>query len=202
MKGFADIKSPSIKLLESDVDTDQIIPARFLRTSTSEGLGSYLFFDRRYKSPGLEFDDFPLNSKHYDGETILIAGSNFGCGSSREHAPWALKDFGFKAIIARSFADIFYNNCLLNGLLPIIVDEHCFQRLIQNSSILRISLREQILAAETWQVSFKIDPFARYCLLHGLSELDYLTGSEDAIANFEATHKTRFHSTKGLQGTL
>lgn len=194
MTPFADIQSPTIKLLEDDIDTDQMIPARFLRTSESKGLGAFLFHDRRYAASGLENPDFALSSSRYSGELILVAGRNFGCGSSREHAPWALKDFGIKAIIAESFADIFYNNCLMNGILPIVVNASIHKALSRESSPLTISLKNQNICYRDQIIPFVIDPFSRFCLMHGISELDFIIQNEKAIQQFESISRERIRS--------
>ena len=187
MKPFEDIISFGIKLLEEDVDTDQMVPARFLRTATSSGLGPFLFYDRRFGEDGVVRPDFPLNKPHYRGESILVAGANFGCGSSREHAPWALLDFGIRAVVAPSFADIFHSNCARNGLLAVTVSPADHQVLAQLDEVIIISLARQTISAGEFSAAFAFDPFARYCFLRGLSQLDYLVQQEAQIARFEAT---------------
>src|SRR5918997_4081114 len=172
---------PPIRTLESrtavlpftNIDTDQIIPARFLTTTTKEGLGRQLFADWRYDASGAPQPDFALNRPEAAGCMILVAGRNFGCGSSREHAPWALLDFGFKAVISTEIADIFRNNSLKNGLLPIVVDEAPHRWLIENpGALVRVDLEHASLQLPTGtSVTFPIEAFARYCLLNGTDEL-------------------------------
>ena len=198
MNCFAPIKSRTIKLLDDDIDTDQMIPARFLRTASARGLAPYLFYDKRFTSEGQEVPEFPLSSARYQGETIILAGSNFGCGSSREHAPWALKEFGIQAIISCSFAEIFYNNCLINGILPVQVDADHHQKLRVATQEITICLAEQVLQLDTLRIDFSLDPFARYCLMHGVDELSSIIQCEAAIAQFEQQNRQRIPSLIGL----
>jgi 3-isopropylmalate/(R)-2-methylmalate dehydratase small subunit len=182
------IESKTVALPIDNIDTDQIIAARFLKTTSMEGLGDNLFLDWRYLADGSPNPDFPLNKPSAKGATILIAGDNFGCGSSREHAPWALVQYGFKAIISTSFADIFKGNALKNGLLPIIIPADIHAELIKWSGItLKIDLASQTLTlAGGRTVEFPIDPFAKHCLLEGVDELGYMLQQEPAIAAYEA----------------
>lgn len=182
------IESKTVALPIDNIDTDQIIPARFLKTTSMEGLGDNLFLDWRYLADGSPNPDFPLNKPSAKGATILITGDNFGCGSSREHAPWALVQYGFKAIISTSFADIFKGNALKNGLLPIVIPADIHSELIKWSGItLKIDLASQtVTLAGGRTVEFPIDPFAKHCLLEGVDELGYMIKQEPAIAAYEA----------------
>ena len=182
------IESKTVALPIDNIDTDQIIPARFLKTTSMEGLGDNLFLDWRYLADSSPNPDFPLNKPSAKGATILITGDNFGCGSSREHAPWALVQYGFKAIISTSFADIFKGNALKNGLLPIIIPADIHAELIKWSGItLKIDLASQtVTLAGGRTVEFPIDPFAKHCLLEGVDELGYMIKQEPAIAAYEA----------------
>jgi 3-isopropylmalate/(R)-2-methylmalate dehydratase small subunit len=182
------IESKDVVLPIENIDTDQIIPARFLKTTSMEGLGDNLFLDWRYLADGSPNPDFPLNKPSAKGAQILVTGDNFGCGSSREHAPWALVQYGFKAIISTSFADIFKGNALKNGLLPIIVPADIHAELLKWSGIvLKIDLATQTLTlAGGRTIEFPIDPFAKQCLLEGVDELGYMLKQEPAIAAYEA----------------
>jgi 3-isopropylmalate/(R)-2-methylmalate dehydratase small subunit len=182
------IESKTVALPIDNIDTDQIIPARFLKTTSMEGLGDNLFLDWRYLADGSPNPDFPLNKPSAKGATILITGDNFGCGSSREHAPWALVQYGFKAIVSTSFADIFKGNALKNGLLPIIIPADIHAELIKWSGIpLKIDLASQMVTlAGGRTVEFPIDPFAKHCLLEGVDELGYMLQQAPAIAAYEA----------------
>ncbi len=192
MEPFRTLKSRLAPLPSENVDTDQIIPARFLKTTSKEGLGKALFNDWRYDAAGSPKPDFILNQPDCRGAEILLAGNNFGCGSSREHAPWALADFGFRAIISSSFADIFSNNCLKNGILPIIVDKTVLEKLFRlraaSAAIeVTVDLETQVVILPNGeQVQFPIDVFSRKCLLEGIDELGYLLMHADAVACFEA----------------
>jgi 3-isopropylmalate/(R)-2-methylmalate dehydratase small subunit len=182
------IVSKTVVIASSDIDTDQIIPARFLTTTTKEGLGKQLFADWRYLPDGSPRADFVLNSPAARGAGILVAGRNFGCGSSREHAPWALLDYGFRAVISTEIADIFRGNSLMNGFLPIVVDEQTSQWLLQHPGAeIEIDLAAMRLTLPTGtSVAFPIEPFARHCLLEGLDELGFLRSKLDDIERFEA----------------
>lgn len=191
MAQFTSLTSRVVSLPVNDIDTDQIIPARFLKATDKNGMGDNLFADWRYHKDGSPKADFVLNQPSAKGCQILLAGDNFGCGSSREHAPWALTGFGFRAVISTSFADIFRSNALKNGLLPVIVDEATQQRLWtlieQNPAVeLSIDLANQTLSFPGGSVIFPIDPFNKTCLLNGVDELGYILGFEKAIAAFEA----------------
>jgi 3-isopropylmalate/(R)-2-methylmalate dehydratase small subunit len=189
MKPFARFESRLVPLPIDNVDTDQIIPARFLKTISKDGLGSQLFCDWRYDAEGRPKPDFILNQPRAQGAEILLAGDNFGCGSSREHAPWALTQFGFRAVISTSFADIFKQNSLKNSLLPVVVprDVHAELFALPPEATVVIDLETQTLALPGGRkVEFPIDPFAKHCLLNGIDELGYIRQQEDAIAAFEA----------------
>jgi 3-isopropylmalate/(R)-2-methylmalate dehydratase small subunit len=187
MKAIKQIQSRSVVLPTSDIDTDQIIPARFLTTTTREGLGEHLFHDLRIGNDGEPIADFVLNRREAAGCEILIAGNNFGCGSSREHAPWALLDYGIHAVISTEIADIFRNNSLKNGLIPIIVDNETHEFLLQNPGInLDIDVgRSSLTLPDGRIVEFPIDNFARHCLVEGIDQLGFLRNQLDAIRNFE-----------------
>ena len=192
MEPFTRLKSRLLPLPNENVDTDQITPARFLKTTSRSGLGKVLFHDWRYDAEGNPRQDFILNKPEAARAAILLAGNNFGCGSSREHAPWALADFGFRAIISTSFADIFRNNCSKNGILTILVDRSIQQKLfalrLEDPAIeVTVDLAEETLSLpDGEQVRFPIDPFAKRCLLEGLDELGYLLRYSSQIATFES----------------
>jgi len=196
MKPITKISSRLVPLPNENVDTDQIAPARFLKTTTKTGLAGILFHDWRYDSAGNPRPDFILNRPEVAGASVLLAGANFGCGSSREHAPWALYDFGFRAIISTSFADIFRNNCLKNGILPIIVDPRLHDQLLAQTEEdmtreVMIDLATQtLLVPDGTSVSFPIDPFSKRCLLEGLDDLGYILKYSQKISQFEALHTT------------
>jgi 3-isopropylmalate/(R)-2-methylmalate dehydratase small subunit len=183
-----------VPLPNENVDTDQITPARFLKVTVKTGLGKFLFYDWRFDAAGNPIPGFVLNQPEIAGAEVLLAGNNFGCGSSREHAPWALGDFGFRAIISTSFADIFRNNCLKNGLLPIVVEVQVHQELfklvgLDPSIEVTVDLAPQLLTLpDGKQVSFPVDPFSKKCLLDGVDELGYLLALSDRISRFEASH--------------
>jgi len=182
-----------VPLPNENVDTDQITPARFLKVTAKTGLGKVLFYDWRFDAVGNPIPSFILNKPEIVGAQVLLVGNNFGCGSSREHSPWALADFGFRALISTSFADIFRNNCLKNGLLPIVVDSQVHQeifRLVQENPSIQVTvdLAQQLLTLPNGkQVSFPIDPFSKKCLLNGIDELGYLLALSDRISRFEAS---------------
>jgi len=192
MTKFTAFSSRVIWMPIDNIDTDQIIPARFLKTVSKEGLGDQLFYDWRYDAQGQPRADFVLNHPLAKGVQILLAGDNFGCGSSREHAPWALTQFGFRAVISTSFADIFKQNALKNSLLPIVVSSDVHDKLSQMVAEmpflkLRVDLATQRMTLPSGQgIKFEIDPFARQCLLEGVDELGYVLGQEAAIAAYEA----------------
>lgn len=181
------LRSRSVVLPYEDIDTDQIIPARFLTTTTKDGLGRSLFADWRYERDGTPKPDFVLNRPEADGAAILVAGRNFGCGSSREHAPWALHDFGFRAVISTEIADIFRNNALKNGLLPIIVDAATHAWLVEHPGAeLEIDLDSTTLALpDGRRVDFPIDRFSRFCLMKGVDQLGFLLDQRQAIEQYE-----------------
>ena len=197
MEPFTTLTSRCVVLPASNVDTDQIIPARFLKTVSRRGLGEHLFADWRLGQDGGPRSDFPLNSPAAKGASILVAGDNFGCGSSREHAPWALLDFGFRAVISTSFADIFRNNAVKTGLLPVALAQAAHATLLE---LLAESPNKQItIDLETQTATlpdgtshkFPLDPFARHCLLNGVDELGFLLDQENAIASYESSHPAR-----------
>jgi 3-isopropylmalate/(R)-2-methylmalate dehydratase small subunit len=185
------IRSRTVVMPASNIDTDQIIPARFLTTTTRIGLGRQLFSDWRYAPDGSPKAEFILNRPEAAGCQVLVAGRNFGCGSSREHAPWALLDYGFRAVISTEIADIFRSNSLKNGLLPIMVDATTSDWLLDNpSSEVNIDLASTTLQLPNGvSVSFPIDPFARYCLLNGVDELGFLLQQQQRIAGYEQQHR-------------
>jgi len=191
MQAVRHIKSRTVVIASSNVDTDQIIPARFLTTTNKEGLGRQLFADWRYHGDGTPKQDFVLNRPEARGAQILVAGRNFGCGSSREHAAWALLDYGFRAVISTQIADIFRGNALKNGLLPIVVDEPTSQWLLEHPGAeVEIDLQAARLTLPTGtSVPMPIEAFARHCLLNGLDELGYLRSKLDAIERFEAMRR-------------
>src|SRR5690606_26752693 len=188
----------------NDIDTDQIIPARFLKTTDKNGLGAAAFSDSRYNADGSPNPDFVLNKPEYQGASILVGGNNFGCGSSREHAPWALTGAGFKAVISTYFADIFRNNALKNGLLPVVVDPETHQQLISlaeedPATEIMVDLESQTVTLPDGRaVTFPIDAFSKHCLLTGVDQLGYLLSLEDEIAAFEAAHPPRVQTTLTL----
>ena len=190
MEPIARIRSNTIVIPASNIDTDQIIPARFLTTTTKLGLGAALFSEWRYRADGTPNPDFALNQPQAAGCQVLVAGNNFGCGSSREHAPWALLDWGFRAVISTELADIFRSNSLKNGLLPIVVDPGTHRWLLEHPGArVDIDLASCTVELPTGaKVSFPIEAFARHCLLSGLDELGYLRSKLPDIARYEAAH--------------
>ena len=191
MKPFTNVTSSLTPLPNRDIDTDQIIPATYLKATTKEGLAEGLFYRWRFGPDGHPREDFPLNRPEYQGAQILLAGDNFGCGSSREHAAWALTGSGYRAVISSSFADIFNNNALKNGLLPVTVDEQTHQELFtlvegDPSSSVTINLEDQSLTMpDSRKTSFPIDPFSKVCLLEGVDQLGYLLKHEAEITAYE-----------------
>jgi 3-isopropylmalate/(R)-2-methylmalate dehydratase small subunit len=183
------ITSKTVVFPVDNIDTDQIIPARFLKTISKAGLGDQLFYDWRYDAAGAPKADFILNTDAAKGAQVLVAGDNFGCGSSREHAPWALTQFGFKAVVSTSFADIFKGNSLKNGLLPIVVPAAVHASLIKSpGAVVKIDLASQSLTLpDGVVVEFPIDAFSKHCLLEGVDELGYILKQDAAIAAYEAT---------------
>jgi 3-isopropylmalate/(R)-2-methylmalate dehydratase small subunit len=197
MEPFTTLTSSCVVLPAENVDTDQIIPARFLKTIERRGLGAHLFADWRVDNRGQPRPDFPLNSPDAAGAAILVAGHNFGCGSSREHAPWALLDFGFRAVISTGFADIFRNNALKTGLLPVALSTSAHSSLLEQLTLaprapVTIDLETQTATLPDGTAhAFTVDPFARHCLLNGVDELGFLLELEPAIASYESTHPSR-----------
>lgn len=188
-----------------DVDTDQIIPKQFLKRIERTGFGRYLFYDWRYLNGTDLNPDFEMNAPRYRGASILVTRANFGCGSSREHAPWALLDYGFRCLIAPSFADIFYNNCFKNGLLPIRLSEENVEKLFEHTRHqpdyrLEVDLEEQTLRSDDGLVfPFTVDPFRRHCLLHGLDEIGMTLQQEERIRRYEEDHpENRPRSAAGI----
>jgi 3-isopropylmalate/(R)-2-methylmalate dehydratase small subunit len=191
---FTSVKSAIVPLLRDDVDTDQIIPARYLKAVTRDGLAEGLFADWRYDASGTPRPDFILNDASMAGRAILLAGSNFGCGSSREHAPWALAGNGFRAVIAGSFADIFRNNALKNGLLPVALGTDALGRVraaldAEPTAEIEVDLdAQEVRLPDGSALPFQIDPFARSMLLAGTDELGYLLSQADAMAAYDESH--------------
>jgi 3-isopropylmalate/(R)-2-methylmalate dehydratase small subunit len=189
MKPLKEIRSKTVVLPVENVDTDQIIPARFLVTTSRDGLGDGLFADWRYDAEGRPRPDFVLNRDSAWGARVLVAGRNFGCGSSREHAVWALQGGGFQAVVSTEFADIFRGNALKNGLVPVVVDEATHARLVESPGTeVTVDIEARTLAFGSRRTAFPLEPFARYCLLNGLDELEFLLGREPDIAAFEKAH--------------
>ncbi len=190
MEPIRAIASTYVVLPMDNIDTDVIVPARFLKVTEKGGLGQFLFAGWRYAEDGTPRPDFVLNRPEATAAHVLVAGANFGCGSSREHAPWSLHDFGFRAIVSTSFASIFRNNCLKNGLLPVAVDAAFHRRMIAAAGApaptVTIDLEARtITLADGTSAAFPIEPFPRYCLLNGVDELSFLLDQEDAIAAYE-----------------
>ena len=191
MAQFTTLTSRAIPLPVNDIDTDQIIPAQFLKVTDKNGLADALFFNWRYNDDKSPKEDFIINKPESKGAQILLAGDNFGCGSSREHAPWALTSYGFRAVISTSFADIFRNNSLKNGLIPIIVNDETHKMLFDlleeaPRAELTVDLATQTVSFPGGSFTFPIDPFNKTCLLNGVDELGYIMGFEQQIAAYEA----------------
>ena len=194
MQKFNTLKSIPAYLPIVNIDTDMIIPKQFLKTIKRTGLGKNLFFEMRYDDKGKEINDFVLNQKPYTNSKILIAGKNFGCGSSREHAPWALLDFGITSVISASFADIFYNNCFKNGILPIILNDEKIKELSEyakRKEEIFIDLKEEKIIFGNNETKFKIDPFKKKCLLEGLDDIALSLEKTDKIESFEKSLKIK-----------
>lgn len=191
MKPITTIRSRTVVMPSTNIDTDQIVPARFLTTTSKEGLGKALFADWRYDAEGRPRSEFILNKPEASGCRILVAGRNIGCGSSREHAPWALVDYGFQAVISTEIADIFKNNSLKNGLLPIVVDEATHAWLLENPGVeVEVDLASSILNLPGRPaVSFPIEAFARFCLMNGVDELGFLLSKNSEIEAYEARRR-------------
>ena len=194
MQKFSKLKSIPAYLSTANVDTDMIIPKQFLKTIKRTGLGKNLFFEMRYDDQGSAVSDFVLNKDPYNNSKILIAGKNFGCGSSREHAPWALLDFGITCVISSSFADIFHNNCFKNGILPVTLDEEKIKELSEYANRkeeISIDLVEEKVLYGNNEVTFKVDPFKKKCLLEGLDDIALSLKKSDKIENFESNLKNK-----------
>jgi len=194
MQKFNSLKSIPAYLPIVNIDTDMIIPKQFLKTIKRTGLGKNLFFEMRYDDNGNEIKDFILNQEPHNQSKILIAGKNFGCGSSREHAPWALLDFGITCVISSSYADIFYSNCFKNGILPIILPEEKIKELSEYSKRkeeISIDLKEEKIIFGNNEINFDIDPFKKKCLLEGLDDIALSLAKEDKINNFEKNLKNK-----------
>jgi len=192
MQKFNTLKSIPAYLPIVNIDTDMIIPKQFLKTIKRTGLGKNLFFEMRYDDKGNEINDFVLNQNPFNNSKILIAGKNFGCGSSREHAPWALLDFGITCVISSSFADIFYNNCFKNGILPIVLDDEKIKELSEyakRKEEISIDLNEEKIIFGNNETKFKIDLFKKKCLLEGLDDIALSLKKSDKIKNFEKNLK-------------
>ena len=192
MKPFSKINSIITPFDKANVDTDQIIPKQFLKLITKSGFGKFLFYDWRFNHDGKEKDDFILNDLHYQNSQILVTNENFGCGSSREHAPWALLDFGIKCVISSSFADIFYNNCFNNGILPIIIDEKSIQELSEYSKRkeeVEVDLTEQVIIYGNKKLTFDIEPEKKKRLLEGLDNIGLSLKKIPNIEKFENSMK-------------
>lgn len=185
MDAFKKIKTIVTPLDQVNVDTDQIVPKQFLKLVQKSGFGKYLFYNWRYDSNENQNPDFILNDKKYENSKILVAGDNFGCGSSREHAVWALQDYGFSVIIAPSFADIFYSNCFKNGVLPIALDEETVEKLKKELGEIEVDLENQILCTPSEKISFEIDSHKKKVLLEGLDDIALTLKYEDKISKFE-----------------
>jgi 3-isopropylmalate/(R)-2-methylmalate dehydratase small subunit len=190
MEPITRITSRTVVMPSTNIDTDQIIPARFLTTTTRDGLGAALFADWRYDAAGQPKPDFILNRPEAQGCRVLVAGRNVGCGSSREHAPWALLDYGFQAVVSTEIADIFRNNSLKNGLLPVIVDEATHAWLVAHPGAeVSVDLERRALALPDGRsVTFPLEPFARYCLMNGVDELGFLLSKLPDIERYERSH--------------
>ena len=185
MKPFSKINSIITPFDKANVDTDQIIPKQFLKLITKSGFGKFLFYDWRFNHDGQEKDDFILNDSHYKTSQILVTNENFGCGSSREHAVWALKDFGFDVIISPSFADIFYSNCFKNGVLPIILDIENIKKLLNFKDKIELDLQSQTINFGSESINFQIDSHRKTRLLEGLDDIDLTLKEDEKIENFE-----------------
>ncbi len=185
MKPFSKIISIITPFDKANVDTDQIIPKQFLKLITKSGFGKFLFYDWRFNHDGKEKDDFILNDLHYQNSQILVTNENFGCGSSREHAVWALKDFGFDVIISPSFADIFYSNCFKNGVLPIILDIENIKKLLKFKDKIELDLQSQTINFGSESINFQIDSHRKTRLLEGLDDIDLTLKEDGKIENFE-----------------
>jgi len=200
MEKFTTLTGKMVAIPTENIDTDQIIPARFLKVTDKQGLGDNLFCDWRYKADGSPIEDFVLNTKQAKQAKILVAGDNFGCGSSREHAPWAIMGYGFRAVISTSFADIFRNNSLKLGLLPIVIDKETHFQLLslieeEPATQVTIDLENQsIQLPDGRKVGFPIDNFSKTCILNGVDQLGYLQSHAAAVEAFESSHPNRVNT--------
>lgn len=201
MEKFVPYQARYAVLPVENVDTDQIIPARFLKTTNKAGLGDSLFADWRYDNDGNPNPDFVLNQPFAHGAEVLVAGNNFGCGSSREHAPWALQGFGFKAVLSTYFADIFRNNALKNGVLPIVIPENVYNYLVEEDAknpgqaTVSVDLENQsITLPDGESINFPIEPFAKYCVLNGVDQMGYLANADADISHFESQRPARVNT--------
>ena len=198
MEKFSKIRSVVAPLPLINIDTDMIIPKQFLKTIKRSGLGKNLFDEMRYDESGKELEDFILNQEAYREAKILVAGDNFGCGSSREHAPWALLDFGIRVVISTSFADIFFNNCFKNGILPIKLEKEQRDMIIKDAengsnAILTVDLEEQeITRPDGSRFHFEVDSFRKHCLINGLDDIELTMKKVKKIKNFEQAYSTKF----------
>ncbi|MCL6709051.1 3-isopropylmalate dehydratase small subunit [Pseudomonas sp. R2.Fl] len=196
MEKFTKLTGVAAPLPVVNIDTDMIIPKDYLKTIKRTGLGKGLFAEARYNEDGTVNEDFVLNKPAYQNAKILVAGDNFGCGSSREHAPWALLDFGIRCVISTSFADIFYNNCFKNGILPIVVSQEDLDKLMDDASrgsnaVLTVDLEaEEITGPDGGSIKFEIDEFKRHCLLNGLDDIGLTLEKASSISSFEKTLET------------
>ena len=196
MEKFTKLRGVAAPFNMINIDTDKILPKQFLKTIKRSGLGKHLFTELRYTDDGSENPDFVLNKTSYRDSNIIVAGDNFGCGSSREHAPWALLDFGIKCVISTSFADIFYNNCFKNGILPIVVNKQQLDQLMDDAenganAVLDVDLEAQeIIRPSGEKVTFEIDEFRKHCLINGLDDIGLTMEKEENIDNFEKRRAT------------
>ena len=192
MNKFTTHFGKTVALYQPNIDTDQIIPKQFLKRIERTGYGEFLFYDWRFDADGTLKSDFVLNDPKYQDASILIAGANFGCGSSREHAPWSLEDYGFRVVIASAFADIFYNNCFKTGILPVILNEETVAQLAEKSDgnyELTVDLENQTITDNRgFQTNFEVDAFRRHCLLNGLDDIGLTLQNETKISEFERHH--------------
>ena len=189
MDSFKKITSIVTPLDKVNVDTDQIVPKQFLKLVQKSGFGKFLFFNWRYDEQENEKSDFVLNDTKYENSQILVAGDNFGCGSSREHAVWALLDYGFAVIIAPSFADIFFSNCFKNGVLPITLEQKIVEKLLQETGTIEVDLESQIIKTPSDEISFEIESYQKKVLLEGLDDISITFQYEDKISDFEKQSK-------------
>lgn len=190
MQSFKKISTIVTPFDKVNVDTDQIVPKQFLKLVQKTGFGKYLFFDWRFDDDQKPLPEFVLNDKKYENSKILVTGENFGCGSSREHAVWALQDYGFSVIIAPSFADIFYSNCFKNGILPIRLENKIVSKLLEEKSKIEIDLQNQLIITESEKIPFEIDDYKKNILLKGLDDIALTLQLEEKITKYEKTSKT------------